>query len=118
MTIVWEPSKRLTGGPVGPHTVSMTTIQIPTFNLQDRMVKARRVHGLSQAEMAHELGIGFKTLQRYEQGLSIPPRAVLIGLAVTCGVDVSWLLTGHAGDDPTESFTRDQRTLFDWAAVA
>jgi len=89
----------------------MAETLIPAWTLQDRLVKARHVAGMSQTVLAGELGIGFKTLQRYEQGSTSVPKAVLIGWAVTCGVSVSWLVTGLADTGTDSEQYADQLSL-------
>ena len=96
--------KEIDSDPTRPQTVHMTTAVVPEFTVADRLAKARRVSGMSQAEFAAALGLVLKTYQRYERGEKDTPRAILIGAAFTAGVSTSWLLTGLA---VTEADTRE-----------
>lgn len=71
----------------------------PQWTLGDRLAKARRHAGLSQAELARRLGIHRNTVGWYESDRhtdSLTYR-VLIAWANECGVTVAWLL----GDERT-----------------
>lgn len=75
---------------------------IPTWELQDRIARARRHAGLEQGELAERSGLSRKSISRYETGLSTPRRPALIAIALATGVDLNWLETGKtpAGDNP------------------
>lgn len=75
---------------------------IPTWELQDRIMRARRHAGLEQSELAELAGLSRKSISRYETGLSTPRRPALIAIALATGVDLTWLETGKApaGDNP------------------
>ena len=94
----------------------MTTMQdaggfVPAWELVDRLAKARRHRGLSQADLGRELGISTRSVTNYEKGERVPNRATLIGWAFTTGVSLHWLETGEApspgGDGASECARRD-----------
>ena len=75
---------------------------VPTWDIHDRLAKARRAAGFEQSELAEITGISRRTLSRYETGLSEPKRANLIAISFATGVSLDWLENGEipAGDNP------------------
>ncbi len=71
---------------------------VPTFDMGDRLTKARKVAGLSQTEMAEAIDISRRSVGSYESGESEPKRHVVLAWAMATGVDGFWLLTGEAPD--------------------
>ena len=88
--------------------MATTETVIPAWTLQDRIVKARRFAGLAQGELSTKTGIPYKTLQRLERGEAHPAEATLIGLAMICGVDPEWLLTGAVTTTVPGSVTHEE----------
>ncbi len=72
-------------------TETLSTGIVPTFELHDRLRKARETKGWEQRELADQLGIHRQTLAKYERGEGQPRRAVLMGWAFLTGVDLFWL---------------------------
>lgn len=72
------------------------------FNIHDRLLKARRHAGLTQSELATRLGVGRRSITRYEDGQGTPNRATLLGWSLVTGVDPHWLEHGEedAADTP------------------
>lgn len=84
----------------------VTTTEIPVWTLGDRIRKARKTAGLTQAELAAAIGEKSSTsINNWETGASKPRDLVdkvrLIGDAT--GVPVSWLLLG--GREPAGSWS-------------
>ena len=75
---------------------------IPAWELQDRIARARRHAGLDQGELAAIAGLSRKSISNYEIGKSTPRRAALIAIAFATGVDLNWLENGEtpAGNHP------------------
>ncbi|CAN5848481.1 hypothetical protein BH24ACT15_BH24ACT15_30340 [soil metagenome] len=73
---------------------------VPSWDLTDRLVKARAHANLNQAELAERLDVSAKTLQRYEQGRAAPRRGIILGWAVATGVSPSWLEHGTVVSTP------------------
>ena len=75
------------------------TTTAPAWTLGDKLAKARSVAHLSQSELAAALGIGRRSISRYEEDLHRPTKAVLMAWAQVCGVPYEWLAddteTGH-----------------------
>ena len=71
---------------------------IPTFELPDRLEKARKVRGMSQSQMAEAIDVSRKSISAYEAGTTRPKRHVVLAWAMATGVDGYWLLTGEAPD--------------------
>lgn len=80
---------------------------IPEWTGADRLIKARKVRGYTQTELAELLGVSEKTVKRYEAGEKTK-RGIVLGWAMACGVNAQWLETGVAPrrpdgpDGPTE----------------
>src|SRR5579872_705159 len=62
--------------------------------LAERLIAAREELGLTQRELAEKLGIGWRSVQEYEQGRAVPGGSALAGYA-GLGVDATWLLIGE-----------------------
>jgi transcriptional regulator with XRE-family HTH domain len=69
----------------------------------DRLVKSRKAAGLSQTELAELLGIGRRSITRYEDGHSEPSTAVLVAWAYFTNVQTAWLLDGTTDSDVSGS---------------
>lgn len=76
----------------------MTQTDLPTFTLGDRLTKARDWAGLTQEQMANALGIGRRSIVRYESG-KVPPRPAVIAWAAITGVPLWWLDGEDDGPD-------------------
>jgi transcriptional regulator with XRE-family HTH domain len=63
--------------------------------LGQRIGALRRKLGLSQAELAHRLGISPSAMGMYEQGRRQPSGATLVALARELQVTTDFLLTGE-----------------------
>ncbi len=75
--------------------------------LGHRISALRRERGLSQAELAHRLGISASAMGMYEQGRREPSADTLVALARELQVTTDFLLTGKLNtlmDD--DSFSR------------
>jgi transcriptional regulator with XRE-family HTH domain len=66
----------------------------PSFDLHDRLRKARELTGMEKQEFAEQLGIHRDSVANYEAGRRHPRRPVLIAWALTCDVDLDWLTDG------------------------
>lgn len=91
-----------------PYAPPAQSARVPQWTLADRLTKSRYVANLTQAELAEEMQIGVKTVIRYEAGGSTK-RSTLLGWAMVCGVDPSWLLTGTT-NSPDDTPTQDIST--------
>ena len=78
--------------------VSMMTMpepgRIPTFDLADRLRKARETAGVSQDDMASEIGVSRRSIVRYEGGAGVPRSALLLW-SIRTGVPLAWLQNGE-----------------------
>lgn len=68
----------------------------PAWTFGDRLAKARRLAGLTQAELALRLGVSRKTLVAWEHDATEPqkPLTVTATVAELAGVPQTWLLEG------------------------
>lgn len=84
--------------PTYAHNVHMSTAEaleaVPEWTFGDRLRKARRVAGLSQAELADALGVSTARLSNWEAGYNLPRDLVRTANAagVATGVATEWLL--------------------------
>jgi transcriptional regulator with XRE-family HTH domain len=66
-------------------------VNTPRFELCDRLRKARTYAGLTQEELGEKMGVGRRSITRYEDGTRHPKRAVVIAWSVTTGVPLEWI---------------------------
>lgn len=83
----------------------ISTADIPEWNLQDRLLKARNHAHLHQEQLATRLGVNVRTIQRYEAGTSTTKRPLLLAWAMACGVSAQWLVGGGPEDGVTGPVT-------------
>lgn len=69
----------------------MTNQETLKRTLGERLAKARRINGWSQAEVSAKLGISRRSITRYEDDATVPSLAILIAWANICDVPFEWL---------------------------
>jgi len=57
-----------------------------------RIRARRRQLGLSQSELADQLGVSFQQVQKYERGANRVAASTLVVTAMALGVGISWLV--------------------------
>ena len=73
----------------------------PRWTLGDRLIKARKHAGLSQAEMADYLGVSRAAISAWENDENEPRASVLRRWALRCEVTLDWLIDiNDEGDWP------------------
>lgn len=72
------------------HTFFVMSTEISTGG---RLRQWRRSLGLSQYELAGQLGVDVTTVRKYESGATLPNASALTK-ACTMGLDINWLLIG------------------------
>lgn len=77
-----------------------TTTHIPVWTMGDRLRKAREDAGLSQAELALEVGVSRATVSNAEVGATTPLPITVNAWARITGVPAEWLRTGRVEDTP------------------
>jgi transcriptional regulator with XRE-family HTH domain len=77
--------------------VVTTRADIPPLTLGWRLKMALAHAGMSQGQMAKELGYSRNSLGDWFNGSRVPRRVFLLEWARQTGVDAEWLLTGVAG---------------------
>lgn len=82
------------------------------FTLGDRLRKAREVAGLNQTELANSLGIGRRSVSRYEEGDKEPKRGVVMAWSMATSVPFEWLMTGR--ETPGGGGSRDNLPVTIW----
>ena len=75
--------------------------------LCSRIAALRRQKGLSQAQLAEQLGVSPSAVGMYEQGRREPSADTLVALSEVFGVSVDYLLTGK----PVPEERRELETL-------
>ena len=82
----------------------------------DRLAGAREANGMTQAQLAKNLGIKLATLKAWEQDLSEPRANRLSMLAGLLNVSIMWLLNGEGegveSPDKRDVRSRDVNDLF------
>src|SRR5688572_27762798 len=90
----------------------MSQPQVPQWTLGDRIRKARKHAGMSQAELAHAIGVRHSTIATWETDVNRPSHlvATVDKIAEATGVDMEWLLLGKIPPVmPDESATEGDR---------
>jgi transcriptional regulator with XRE-family HTH domain len=86
------------------------TAQLLQLTAGERLVRARKtIAGLTQDQMAEQLGVDRRTVGRWERSNHLAPRPLLIAWASVTDVPVVWLERGvvpEASSD-TSSVTRE-----------
>lgn len=75
---------------------SQTTRSLST-TIADNVRSGRVEKGLTQAQLAHLVGVDVGSVSRWERGLVMPTLENLVGLAVAFGRDAAWFYVDHAG---------------------
>lgn len=76
------------------------TMQIPVFELRDRLAKARTTAGLTQAELAEKVHVTRATLNRYETGQREAPPAFVEAVAKATNVPLEWFYQDDDAQPP------------------
>ncbi|MBA3009736.1 MAG: helix-turn-helix transcriptional regulator [Proteobacteria bacterium] len=66
--------------------------------IEERLKTARKNAGFSQKDLAKNLGITARTLQRYEKDASKMPIEIMTNISHLCDADLVWLITGDGGN--------------------
>lgn len=92
-----------------------------TIKMGRILARLRKDQGLTQQQLAEELGVTGKTISRWETGAYLPPIDILQSIAERYGITVDQLLNGRDGQ-PAEkkstvqtresSFTAPERLLY------
>lgn len=85
-----------------------------TKELGDRVKRARSQAGLTQAQLAHKVGVSVVTISRIERGETTDPESsTLRGIAEATGISSSWLI----GDAVEADAGRDREISVGEAAL-
>jgi transcriptional regulator with XRE-family HTH domain len=87
---------------------------LPNKTVGDRLHKVRKDKGLSQAELAEQ--IGFKqssTISKIESGRIDPDSNTLKKIAETLNIDLHWLITGNPAPSSKQQDKNYQRIFAD-----
>lgn len=77
----------------------------------ETLLRLRKAKGLSQAELAEELGITRQTVSRWEAGLALPSAENLIGLSRVYGMPVEKILGSEAAVEAKAKQSGGKRSL-------
>jgi len=72
-------------------------VRVPAWTREDRLRKAREEAGLTQKELADEIGVSKRSVINYEGGATVK-RPVLLAWAFRCAVPLLWLTDGIEGE--------------------
>ena len=83
--------------------------------LSARLKEIRKDLNKTQQEMAEELGVGFRTYQRYEEGKRIPGGYFFVHVAIK-GFNVHWVITGDGDKMAWDSLATEPflREIWNW----
>ncbi len=65
-----------------------------TSGIGTRIAEVRRLKGLSQVQLAEQLGISKPGLANYERGVRVPPASLVADMCAKYAVSPAWLLIG------------------------
>lgn len=82
-------------------SIETSTTRVPTWTLGELLRKARTDAGLSQDEMAVELGVSRRTVTYWETDHIVPRRAMVLAWALRTSVPVWWLEGSSGPTGPT-----------------
>ena len=95
------------------------------MEFKERLAKLRRLSGMTQAELAKELGITLRSVQNYELGARYPKTETIERIANIFGVDQNALISddeyfiveakqkrGKRGQESAERLIRNANALF------
>lgn len=95
------------------------------MEFKERLAKLRRLSGMTQAELAKELGITLRSVQNYELGARYPKTETIERIANIFGIDQSALISdeeyfiveakqkrGKRGQESAERLIRNANALF------
>ena len=82
-------------------------VRVPEWTVADRLRKAREFAGLTQKELADEIGVSNRSISAYESGSPIK-RPVLLAWSLRTGVPIEWLRDGVAPNGPDHGTGRFQ----------
>jgi transcriptional regulator with XRE-family HTH domain len=91
-------------------TIETPHVHVPAFHVGDRLRKAREEAGLSQQDLAADLGIARQSVSNYESGRFRPRRPVMLAWAMRTKVPLEWLMTGVAGPGPSPDGATDSQS--------
>lgn len=75
----------------------------------ERLKKARKEKGLTQADLAQKMQVSINSIRLYEAGTRSPSMATLNKMAAALNVDVNWLFQGYTLEQHDEAFFRRVR---------
>ena len=84
---------------LGDMSTATIPLRVPTFDLSDRLRKARESAGFDQVQLSEQIGISRTSISAAERGSSKPRKAVLIAWAFATRVPFEWLMTGSTNNE-------------------
>lgn len=94
-----------------PLTQNIYTAERDTDTLGNRMLRARIAGGLSQVEMARNLGVKKTTVESWETDRSEPRANHVVRLSGMLGVSPTWLLDGLGSAPSTETIADEAKII-------
>ena len=80
------------------------------MTLREKLIVSRNKAGLSQMELANQLGVSRQAVSRWESGDTTPSVDKLKTLARIYGVSLDWLCSDTADGEPPEAAKPETRT--------
>lgn len=79
-------------------------------NINDRIKRLRKIHGMTQQEFGDKIGIGKSALSQIESGASNPSKQTILAICRVFQVNKVWLLSGQ-GEEFVTPETFDLQAL-------
>ena len=82
-------------------------------HVSQRIEQRRRIIGLSQVQLARQIGVSHPQMRKYEVGLDRITVGRLHGIAQALDVDVGWFFEGIAGASSVAEESLESRKMLD-----
>ena len=83
------------------------------MNVPERIQELRRQKGISQEELANELGVSRQAVSKWESGQSFPELDNIVALSDFFGISADYILKGAVTKEQTPLVTKPKMTLDD-----
>ncbi len=91
---------------------------IELVSIGERIRLARKSRRLTQEVLARQMGIGKKSLENYENGITEPTLSVIAKICTYCECDRAWLLGVNIGPSSINSNDDMPTNLKSWPALS
>jgi transcriptional regulator with XRE-family HTH domain len=90
-----------------------------SFKTGEKIYQIRQCLGLTQKQLAAEIGVSHQLISSYERGDSLPSLEVAVKISNYSNVSLAWLTMDENTKDKTpENITADERKILDMYRIA